>query len=119
MEKKILKSINDSGKTPLKIGTVEIPCYVLNNGQRVISQSGMLKALGMATGSAGKEGGDRLAKFAAQDRFNGLITNEVISMITNPMTFKTVCCNCYIVTPFSDKRKLLFCFYCRLYICLC
>lgn len=47
-----------SGRT-LKIGDIEIPCYVLEDGRRVLSQKGMLRALGISRGG----GGDRLGRF--------------------------------------------------------
>src|SRR5262249_43651472 len=38
---------------PLKIGNIEIPCYVLEDGKRVITQRGFQAALGMnASGGA-------------------------------------------------------------------
>lgn len=45
-------------KTPLKLGAVEIPCYVLNNGMRVFSGRGLQKALG-----ADNSSGTWLSKF--------------------------------------------------------
>ncbi|MDE5490650.1 P63C domain-containing protein [Elizabethkingia meningoseptica] len=47
-----LFATHSSDKTPLIIGDVEIPAYVLNNGMRVFSQSGIQKALGYV-GSSG------------------------------------------------------------------
>lgn len=49
---------------PLRIGDVEIPCYVLDNGMRVLSQRGMQTGIGMST-SGGALGEQRLAVFAA------------------------------------------------------
>lgn len=53
------------GKTPpawqathegvLKIGNMEIPCAVLENGQRVLTQSGFMRALGRARQAKGRE----------------------------------------------------------------
>ncbi len=48
---------------PLKIGEIEIPCYVLEDGRRVLAQRGMVTALGMSRGGSSKGGGDRLAHF--------------------------------------------------------
>jgi hypothetical protein len=48
---------------PLRIGAVEIPCYVLNDGRRVLVQAGMLHGLDMKQGTAGRGAGDRLVKF--------------------------------------------------------
>lgn len=38
---KLLKSIYGSDKTPLKLGDLEIPCYVLEDGTRVFSGRGV------------------------------------------------------------------------------
>ena len=46
MEEKILKSKYGSDKTPLHLGELEIPCYVLEDGTRVFSGRGIQKALG-------------------------------------------------------------------------
>lgn len=35
---------------PLKIGDMEIPCFVLEDGRRVLIQKGMINALGMSKG---------------------------------------------------------------------
>ena len=43
---KLLKSIYGSDKTPLKLGDIEIPCYVLEDGTRVFSGRGVQKAIG-------------------------------------------------------------------------
>ncbi|RRD61388.1 P63C domain-containing protein [Leucobacter sp. OH1287] len=42
----LLKTVSGSPDRPLRIGDVEIECYVLEDGTRVITQSGMLEALG-------------------------------------------------------------------------
>ena len=43
---KLLKSIYGSDKTPLKLGDLEIQCYVLEDGTRVFSGRGVQKAIG-------------------------------------------------------------------------
>lgn len=43
---RLLKSICGSDKTPLKLGDLEIPCYVLEDGTRVFSGRGVQKAIG-------------------------------------------------------------------------
>jgi hypothetical protein len=53
-EKKILKAIYSSGKTPLIFGNFEIPCYVLEDGQRVLSGRGIQKSLGYSPQSYGR-----------------------------------------------------------------
>jgi hypothetical protein len=73
---------------PLKIGDIETPCYVLSNGQRVISQGGMVKSLGMKRGSGGaKGGGDRLVAFVRGNRVNPFISKALEMAIENPVKF--------------------------------
>ena len=45
-DQNILLARYGSDKTPLKLGELEIPCYVLENGMRVFSGRGIQKALG-------------------------------------------------------------------------
>ena len=74
---------------PLVIGDVEIPCYVLADGRRVLHQRGLVDAIGMARGSSGGTGGDRLAKFVAGDRLKTFVSNELRAVTDNPIKFKT------------------------------
>lgn len=46
VEERGLYAKYSADKTPLKLGKVELPCYVLNNGMRVFSGRGIQKALG-------------------------------------------------------------------------
>lgn len=73
---------------PLKIGDLEIPCYVLDDGRSVIAQNGMLVALKMSPGTATKGGGDRLANFASTKAINPFISDDLRQMITEPIRFK-------------------------------
>src|SRR5439155_23552987 len=56
-------SICGSPEKPLRIGDLEIPCYVLDDGRRVITHTGMVSALAMKRGGATKGGGDRISNF--------------------------------------------------------
>lgn len=42
----MLRAAFSSDKTPLKFGKLEIPCYVLDNGMRVLSGRGIQRAIG-------------------------------------------------------------------------
>src|SRR5437763_12417688 len=59
----VLKATHGSPDHPLKIGDLEIPAYVLEGGKRVLVQRGMMTALDMKQGTAGRGAGDRIAKF--------------------------------------------------------
>lgn len=82
------KATHGSSDHPLKIGDVEIPCYVLDDGRRVLSLGGMIKALGMSGGSAGGEG-DRLSSFASGKAINPFISKELMSVMTSPIKFQS------------------------------
>jgi len=47
----VLKAKYGSDKTPLRLGNLEIPCYVLENGIRVFSGRGIQKAVGSTSQS--------------------------------------------------------------------
>ena len=73
---------------PLRIANLEIPCYVLDDGRRVITQSGMLIALDMSPGTATKGGGDRIANFAGTKAISPFVSDKLREMITNPIRFR-------------------------------
>ena len=43
----IAKATHGSRDSPLRIGDIEIPCYVLSDGRRVLVQKSLVAALGM------------------------------------------------------------------------
>lgn len=86
---KIIKAIYGAPDRPLKIGNIEIPCYVLEDERRVLVQGGMIQALDISHGGSGSRGGDRLAKFTHQDRLKSFISNEVLVRTENPIRFRT------------------------------
>jgi hypothetical protein len=71
---------------PLRIGTIEIPCYVLADGRRVLAQRGLQAGIGMSR-SGGKPGARRLAQFLASLGAKGLQVNDLIARINNPIRF--------------------------------
>ena len=88
-EKALLpKATQGSSEHPLKIGNVEIQCYVLEDGRRVLSLGGMTKALGMSIGSAGGGEGDRLTSFAAGKAISPFISNDLSSRMKTPIRFQ-------------------------------
>jgi hypothetical protein len=72
---------------PLRIGDLEIPCYVLDDGRRVITQGGALSALSMSQGTATKGGGDRLTNFLGTKSLNTFVSSELTKMII-PIRFR-------------------------------
>lgn len=73
---------------PLRLANIEIPCYVLDDERRVLVQRGMMAALDMKQGTAGRGVGDRLSKFVATKALRPFVTPELAEMITNPIRFQ-------------------------------
>ncbi len=73
----------------LAIGDVQIPCYVLENGKRVIHQRGMVSALGMSRGGSSRGGGDRLAHFVAQKSLSPFVSRDLEAVTKEPLQFRT------------------------------
>src|SRR5438309_7012388 len=48
----VAQATHGSPDSPLRIGEVEIPCFVLEDGRRVLAQRGMITALGMKPGGS-------------------------------------------------------------------
>ena len=74
---------------PLRIGDIEIPCYVLKDGTRVITQNGFTEALGMARGGSMVAGMNRLELFVSRGRINRYTTNELVEQFAAPISFLT------------------------------
>lgn len=81
--KDLLYATHASDKTPLYIGNVEIPAYVLNNGMRVFSQNGMQKALGYF-GTAG----NWLPNFINRKQISPYISSGLIESLENRVEFR-------------------------------
>jgi len=91
----IQKAIFGSSDHPLKIGDFEIPCYVLEDGTRVLVHSRMITALGMKVGGGRTQEiggraqeGDRLSQFAQSKALDPYISKEVLLRIQKPIRFK-------------------------------
>lgn len=74
---------------PLRIVDIEIPCYVLENGQRVMHQRGIVSALDMSRGGSSRGGGDRLAHFVTQKTLKPYVSNELVAVTRRPLLFRT------------------------------
>jgi len=80
-------AICGSTDQPLKIGNIEIPCYVLEDGRRVLSQRGLQAGIGMST-SGGTGGAHRMARLVGSLGAKGIETKDLASRIDNPILFK-------------------------------
>lgn len=74
---------------PLRIGDMEIPCYVLDDERRVLTIKGMLGAMNMAQGGSMVAGMNRLELFTARDRIKPFVVNALAERIHNPIHFVT------------------------------
>ncbi len=88
MTEQVLRATHGSPDHPLRIADIEIPCFVLEDGRRVLAQRGMVDALGMSRGSSGSRGGDRLAKFVAGKALEPFIPNALTAVTTEPILFR-------------------------------
>ncbi len=82
------QAVCGSPDRPLRIGDIPLPCYVLEDGRRVLAQRGMIIALGMKRGSAMKGRGDRLANFASGKNVSPYISEELRAAIEKPILFQ-------------------------------
>jgi hypothetical protein len=84
----VVRATHGAADQPLKIGNLEIPCYVLEDGRRVLSLGGMIKAMGMTGGSAGGGEGDRLGSFASGKSISPFISEDLSRRMRSPIRFR-------------------------------
>ena len=84
-----LKVIAGAPDRPLVIGDIEIPCYVLEDEQRVLSQRGLQVGIGMGTGGGTAiRGAPRIASFVASLEQKGLDTKDLTARSQSPIEFQ-------------------------------
>lgn len=86
--KPIIKATHGAADHPLKIGDMEIPCYVLEDGTRVLTQSGILSAMELPD-RGGREGRTRLARFFDGKAFSPFMSEELADTTNEPIKFRT------------------------------
>ena len=86
--KKVPVATHGASDRPLRISGLEIPCYVLEDGRRVLAQNGVIDALGMVRGGS-SHGQDRIAKFASQDRLKPFASPALAPGTLKPIDFRT------------------------------
>jgi hypothetical protein len=79
---KTLRATHGSPDKPLRIGDVEIPCYVLENGMRVLSGRGMQTALAL-----GQRHGALLRGFLGRENIKQCIPIDLAMALANPIRF--------------------------------
>lgn len=72
----------------LKFLDIEIPCYVLENGQRVLSQRGISEAFtGTRGGGSVESGAHKLPRFLAKKDVKSFINNDLMARINQSIEF--------------------------------
>lgn len=71
---------------PLKIGAVEIPCYVLADGTRVLAQRGLQGGIGLSLGG-GKSGARKIAELMEGLSEKGIDVRGLVARANSPIRF--------------------------------
>lgn len=87
------KATHGSPDRPLKVGGVEVDCYVLEDGMRVVTQRSMIKAMGLTRGGVRGEaeaerGGAELPRFATQNWIKPHLDNDLELALRSPILFR-------------------------------
>ncbi len=84
-----LKVIAGTPDTPLIIDDVEIPCYVLEDETRVLSERGFLSGIGRSESSPGRpqSGADKLPGFLSANNLRPFL-DKAITVPTTPIVFQ-------------------------------
>ena len=80
---KLPKVAFGSDDHPLKIGDIEIPCYVLDNGMRVITHRGLQGAVSMTVSGSAQNTAEFIAKLGKK----GLNCSDLVARISSPIEF--------------------------------
>ncbi len=83
------KAIYGADERPLRIGDLEIPCYVLDDERRVLTVSGMQDAMSMARGGSMVPGLNRYELFISGDRISPHVVADLQQKIRAPIMFVT------------------------------
>ena len=82
-KKQPLKVIAGEPDKPLIIGDIEIPCYVLEDETRVLSQRGMTMGIGL-----NPEAGFRMPQLIGSRSIKPFISNNLMPALESPILFK-------------------------------
>ena len=83
VEEDVLKAEFGSDKTPLRLGNLELPCYVLENGMRVFSGRGIQSAIG-----AKQTSGSWINRFINSKAIQMNLVTGTLEKLNNPIPFK-------------------------------
>lgn len=71
---------------PLRIGDIEIPCYVLSDGTRLLAQRGLQSGIGMSEGG-GPGGARKIAAFMSRLGEKGIDIRGLVARVNSPIRF--------------------------------
>ena len=85
-----LKIIAGAPDSPLVIGDIEIPCYVLEDETRVLSQRGVFSGINVTRGGhrSKKDHGAQIPRFASQKWLQLFISNDLMMALKEPIPFQ-------------------------------
>ncbi len=83
------KAVSGEADKPIRIADIEVPCFVLDDGRRVITMTGMLDTLAMARGGAMVKGMNRLELFVSRGRIKPFVSQSLVDRISKPIQFRT------------------------------
>jgi hypothetical protein len=82
------KAESGNENTPIRIADIEVPCYVLDDGRRVVATNGMLDTLNIARGGSMKGGMSRLELFVSGKLIKPFISKELFERVQTPIKFR-------------------------------
>ena len=82
-----MKVIAGAPDRPLIISEIEIPCYVLEDETRVLSQRGVFSGVGVSRGGA-TNGGAQIPRFLASKAINPFIHRDLSAALNSPIPFQ-------------------------------
>lgn len=71
----------------ITIGELQIPCYVLDDGTRILSQRGLNEVFGITHGGAATTGGQKIPRYVGQKVLIPFINKELTAGIASPIRF--------------------------------
>lgn len=84
--KKLPVATHGSIEHPLTLGDVEIPCYVLEDGTRVLSLRGLVSGLGISSGST-RSGESRIVTFVESEAIKRHAATDLATALNSPIKF--------------------------------
>lgn len=84
--KPLLKAKYGSEKTPLVLGSIEIPCYVLENGTAVLSGRGIQNILGFTKNDSGQA----LTNMLSRSKLSPFLPANLLEQLNEPMRFERI-----------------------------